>query len=180
MRNDDKVGMALFSDHVERYVPPKKGRRHGLRLIRDLLAYEPESRGTDLAAALTFLGRVLRRRAVVFFISDFIAEGFERDLSAARSRHDMIAVRVGDPREAALPDVGLVTLEDAETGELVTVDTASARFRERFEQEGDRARKTREDRLRSLKVDQLSITTGADYTAELSRFFRTRERRGAR
>lgn len=180
MRNDDKVGMALFTDRVEQYVPPKKGRRHGLRLIRDLLAYEPESRGTDLAAALTFLGRVLRRRAVVFLISDFIADGFERDLSAARSRHDVIAVRVGDPREAVLPDVGLVTLEDSETGEVVLVDTASARFRAEFEQEGLRFRKEQSDRMRSLKVDQLNITTGADYTTELSRFFRSRERRSAR
>ncbi len=164
MRNDDKVGMALFSDRVERYIPPKKGRRHGLRLIRDLLAYQPESRATDLGAALTFLGRVLRRRAVVFLISDFIAEGFERDLSAAKSRHDVIAVQVGDPREALLPDVGLVTLQDAETGEMVLVDTASTRFRQDFEREKGRTRKEQSDRMRSLKVDHLSITTGADYT----------------
>ena len=180
MRNDDKVGMALFTDRVERYVPPKKGRRHGLRLIRDLLAHRPESRGTDIAAALTFLGRVLRRRAVVFLVSDFLAADFERDLAAVKSRHDVIAVRVFDPRESALPDVGLVTLEDAETGQTIVVDTASARFREGFATEMGRARKDQTDLMRSLKVDELSITTGTDYVMELSRFFRMREKRATR
>ncbi len=180
MRNHDKVGMALFTDRMERYVPPKKGRRHGLRLIRDLLAYRPESRGTDLSAGLTFLGRVLRRRAVVFLVSDFLADGFERDLAAARSRHDIIAVRVSDPREAVLPDVGLVTLRDAETGETVVVDTASTRFRETFETEKETSRKEQSDRMRSIRVDELAITTGIDYVAELSRFFKSREKRGSR
>ncbi len=180
LRNDDKVGMALFSDRVERYVPPKKGRRHVLRLIRDLLAYEPESRGTSLAEALSFLGKVLRRRAVVFLISDFLAEDFERDLAAAKSRHDLVAVRVSDPREEVLPRVGLVTLEDAETGRTVVVDTGSTRFHERFAEAGDRARRRREDLLRSVGVDQLSIVTGRDYVPELSRFFRMRGKRAVR
>jgi uncharacterized protein (DUF58 family) len=180
MRNDDKVGLALFSDRVERYLPPKKGRKHVLRVIRDLLAYEPEARGTDLSEALTFVGKVLRRRAVVFLLSDFIAEGFERDLAAARSRHDLIAVRVSDPREAAFPDIGLVTLTDAETGERRIVDTASAGFRERHAARMTGLWKRQDDLFRSLKVDELSITTGKDYVAELSRFFRMREKRMAR
>jgi uncharacterized protein (DUF58 family) len=180
MRNDDKIGLALFSDRVERYLPPKKGRRHVLRLIRDLLAYSPESRGTNLASALSFVGKVQRRRAVVFLLSDFLAEDFRRDLAAARSRHDLIAVRVADPRESDLPDVGILDLEDAETGETVTVDTASSGFRERFATEGRRSRKEQQDLLRSLSVDELDITTGRDYIRELSRFFRMREKRAAR
>lgn len=180
MRNDDKIGLALFTDRVERYLPPKKGRRHVLRLIRDLLAYEPESRGTDLAAALSFLGKVQRRRAVVFLLSDLLADDFRKDLAAARSRHDLVAVRVADPRESDLPDVGLLDLEDAETGEIVTVDTASTRFRTSFAAEGTRSRKEQGDLLRSLRVDELDITTGKDYVRELSRFFRMREKRAAR
>jgi uncharacterized protein (DUF58 family) len=180
LRNNDKVGLALFSDRVERYVPPKKGRKHVLRVIRDLLAYEPESRGTDLSAALSFVGKVHRRRAVVFLLSDFIADDFERDLAAAKSRHDLIAVRVSDPREAAFPNVGLVTLSDAETGERMIVDTASAGFRERHAEEMTGLWKRQDDMFRSLKVDELAITTGKDYVAELSRFFRMREKRMAR
>jgi uncharacterized protein (DUF58 family) len=180
LRNNDKVGLALFSDRVERYVPPKKGRKHVLRVIRDLLAYEPESRGTDLSEALSFVGKVHRRRAVVFLLSDFIADDFERDLAAAKSRHDLIAVRVSDPREAAFPNVGLVTLSDAETGERMIVDTASAGFRERHAEEMTGLWKQQDDMFRSLKVDELAITTGKDYVAELSRFFRMREKRMAR
>jgi len=180
LRNDDKIGLALFSEKVERFLPPKKGRRHVLRLIRDLLAYVPESRGTDLASALSFIGKVQRRRAVVFLLSDFIAEDFRRDLAAARSRHDVIAVRVGDPREREFPDAGLLELEDAETGALVTVDTANARFRERFAAEGATSRKEQQNLLRSLAVEGLDITTGRDYIRELSRFFRLREKRAAR
>jgi uncharacterized protein (DUF58 family) len=180
LRNGDKVGLALFSDRVERYLPPKKGRRHALRLIRDLLAFKPASRGTSLAEALSFTGKVLKRRAVVFLVSDLLDAGFERDLAAARSRHDLIAVRVADPRETALPDVGLVTLEDAETGETVLVDTGSARFRESFATGGESARKRQDQLLRSLRVDGLEITTGGDYVPELTRFFRMREKRALR
>ncbi|MCU0728029.1 MAG: DUF58 domain-containing protein [Planctomycetes bacterium] len=180
LRNGDKVGLALFSDRVERYIPPKKGRRHALRLIRDLLAFRPASRGTSVGEALSFIGKVLKRRAVVFLVSDLLDEGFERDLAAARSRHDVVAVRVADPREAALPDVGLVTLEDAETGETVLVDTGSTRFREAFASGGEGARKRQTDLLRSLRVDELSITTGKDYVPELTRFFRMREKRAVR
>jgi len=180
LRNDDKIGMVLFSDMVELYLPPKKGRKHVLRLIRDLLAFCPKSRGTDLAGALSFLGKVHRRKAVVFLLSDFLADDYRRDLAAVRSRHDLIAVRVADPREADLPDVGLLDLEDAETGETITVDTASTRFRETFATEGGRTRKAQEDLLRSLKVDELDVTAGKDYIRELSRFFRMREKRAAR
>jgi uncharacterized protein (DUF58 family) len=180
LRNGDKVGLVLFSDRVEQYTPPKKGRRHALRLIRDLLAFTPESRGTSLSEALSFAGKVHRRRAVVFLISDFVDEGFERDLAAARSRHDVIAVRVGDPRERELPGVGLVTLEDAETGETIVVDTSSASFRAQFSAGGGESRRRQDDLLRALRVDELSITTGKDYVPELNRFFRMREKRAAR
>jgi len=180
MRNGDKAGLVLFSDRVERYIPPKKGRRHGLRIIRDLLAHEPEGTGTSLSEVLSFVGKVQRRRAVVFLVSDFLAEGYERDLAAAKSRHDVIAVRVGDPREATIPDVGLVTLEDAESGETVVLDTASDAFRSTYAVTGEASRKRLDDLLKSLGVDELSITTGEDYVPELSRFFRKREKRASR
>lgn len=180
IRNNDKAGLVLFTDEVEKYVPPKKGRKHALRVIRELLTFRPRSRGTDLRAALEFLGRVGRRRCVAFLVSDFIASGFERDLAAVAHRHDLIAVRTSDPREVALPDAGLVALEDAETGEIVVVDTSSRAVRERFASGGGRAREAQEEVLRSLGVDALGVWTGRPYIQELSRFFRMREKRMVR
>ncbi|MBN1442566.1 MAG: DUF58 domain-containing protein [Planctomycetes bacterium] len=177
IRNNDKIGLILFSDEVEKYIPPKKGKKHVLRVVRELLTYEPRSRGTDIAEALRFLARVARRRSTVFLVSDYIAEDFEKVLSAVRSRHDVIAVRTSDPREVQLPDVGLITLEDAETGEVVVVDSRSAHIRKLFEDRGQEERSRQDSLLRSLKVDELEITTGKPYVQELSRFFRLREKK---
>lgn len=177
IRNGDKVGLVLFTDRVEKYVPPKKGTKHVLRVIRELLSAEPRSRGTDIAEALRFLARVQRRRTVVFLISDFLASDFERDLSAARSKHDIIAVRTSDPREVQLPDVGLMTLEDAETGEVIVVDSRSRRIRQLFADRAQTERSRQDTLMRSLKVDELEITTGKDYIKELSNFFRLREKK---
>ncbi|MBN1418838.1 MAG: DUF58 domain-containing protein [Planctomycetes bacterium] len=180
IRNNDKAGLILFTDGIEKYVPPKKGRKHALRVIRELLAFRPVSSGTDLRAALEFLGRVQRRRCVAFIVSDFIAAGFERDLAAVAHRHDLIAVRTADPREAEIPDAGLIALEDAETGEVVVVDTASRNVRRLFESGGGEARATQDELLKSLAVDSLGIWTGRPYIKELSSFFRMREKRMAR
>jgi len=180
IRNNDKAGLILFTDTIEKYVPPKKGRKHALRVIRELLAFRPASRGTDLRSALEFLGRVQRRRCVAFIVSDFIASGFERDLAAVAHRHDLIAVRTTDPREAEIPDAGLIALEDAETGEVVVVDTSSRSVRRLFESGGAGARASQEDLLKSLAVDSLGIWTGRPYVRELSSFFRMREKRMAR
>jgi uncharacterized protein (DUF58 family) len=177
IRNGDKVGTMLFTDRVEKYIPPKKGKSHVLRLIREILDFRPQHRGTDLEAALGFLAKVLRRRATVFLISDFIAADFERALAAVRGKHDVIAVRTSDPRETQLPDVGLITLEDAETGVVVVVDSRSRRVRDLFQSRGAAARSEQDDLLRSLEIDELEITTGKPYIKELSNFFKMREKK---
>jgi len=177
IRNGDKVGTILFTDEVEKYIPPKKGKKHVLRVIRELLTFRPESQGTDVEEALRFLAKVIRRRATVFLISDFLADNFEKALAAVRGKHDVIAVRTSDPREATLPDVGLVTLQDAETGEVVVADSRSARVREMFHSRSAELRTRQDDLLRSLEIDQLEITTGKPYIRELSNFFRMREKK---
>jgi uncharacterized protein (DUF58 family) len=177
IRNGDKVGTVLFTDQVEKYIPPKKGRKHVLRVVREILDFRPKSRGTDLEEALRFVAKVLRRRTTIFLISDFLASDFERALAAVRAKHDVIAVRISDPREAAMPKVGLVTLQDAETGEVVVVDTRSPRVRELFQARGETARTRQSEVLRSLSVDALEIRTGKPYIEELSRFFRMREKK---
>ena len=151
--------------------------KHVLRVIRELLAHEPRSRGTDVAEALRFLARVQRRRATAFLVSDFISADFEKDLSAVRAKHDIIAVRTSDRREVELPSAGLLTLEDAETGEVIVVDSRSARVRRLFESRTQEDRSRQDSLLRSLKVDELEITTGKSYVDELSRFFRLREKK---
>jgi uncharacterized protein (DUF58 family) len=185
IRNSDKVGLLLYTDRVERYLPPKKGRRHVLRVVRDILYHAPEGTGTDVVKALDVVNHVLHRRAIVFLISDFESP---KDPSAARAelrramrqtnrRHDLIAVHVEDPREKELPDVGIVALEDAETGEIIEIDTASTTVRKRFrEQSLDRSRRLVSD-LRSEGIDTLQLQTGAPYMPAVQRFFKIRERR---
>ncbi len=177
IRNGDKVGTVFFTDKVEKYIPPKKGKKHVLRVIRELLTFQPESQGTDLEEALRFLARVLHRRATVFLISDFLTTDFQKALAAVGNKHDVIAVRTTDPRESELPDVGLVTLQDAETGEMVVVDSRSARIRESFHERGQKERTSQDDLMRSLKIDELELTTGKPYIKELSNFFRMREKK---
>lgn len=187
--NNDRVGLLAFSDRVERYVPPNKGTRHVLRLLRDILFFEPEHAGTDLAAALDYLNKVHRRRAIVFLLSDFLdappsppgggpppvafADAFRR---AAR-KHDLIAVRTADPREHDWPAAGLVRLEDAETGRQVLIDTGSRRFRAAFAARAA-ARRAASTRLaRSARVDLIDVSTDGNHFDALVRFFRLRERR---
>lgn len=177
IRNNDKVGLLLFSDHVEFFIAPKKGRIHTLRIIREILFFEPKGRGTEPGEALDYLNRVLHRRSVVFLISDFQAPDFSRQLSVTGRRHDLIAIPIVDPREEVLPDIGRVTLEDAETGEQVEINTSDRTTRERH---AKAIAATNEGRLRDLKrkgVDTISLRTDADYVPALRSFFRTRERR---
>lgn len=174
IRNGDKVGTVLFTDKVEKYIPPKKGKKHVLRLVREILEYRPTSGGTNLGEALGFLARVIKRRATVFVISDFIATDFEKALAAVRNKHDVIAIRTSDPREASIPNVGLITLEDAETGEIVVVDSRSRRVRETFQTRSEAERARQEELLQSLKIDELEVTTGKPYVKELSNFFQMR------
>jgi len=177
IKNNDKVGLIIFSDQIEKFVPPRKGRRHVLRVLRELLYQEPEGRGTDITAALEYLTHVQRKRAVTFLVSDFQDEGFERALSIAGRRHDLIAVRLRDAREAELPPLGLLDLEDPETGERVVVNTSSADFRARFERRGREEREALDRSLRRSKVDVIDVQTGVPYVKALMRFFQDRARR---
>ena len=177
VKNNDKVGLIVFTDTIEMFIPPQKGVAHVLRLIRELLYFRPRKARTDIVAALDYLGRVTHKRCVAFLISDFECEEFDRPLRVLGKRHDLIAVSVTDPREMQMVDIGLIELEDAETGERVLIDTGSAAVRKEYAQLG----RSRSDRLhslfRSVNIDHVEIMTGRDYVKDLVKFFRGRERR---
>ena len=177
IKNNDKVGLIIFSDHVEKFVPPRKGRRHVLRVLRELLFHRPEGRGTDIAAALEYLNHVQRKKAVTFLVSDFRDDGFDKALAVAGRRHDLVAVRVGDAREGDIPPLGLVELEDPESGDRVLVNTSSPRFRAAFAERSAEARNALDRTLRRSKVDVIDIETGQPYVKPLMRFFKERMRR---
>jgi uncharacterized protein (DUF58 family) len=177
IKNNDRVGLLLFTDRIEQFVPPKKGRRHALRLIRDLLAFEPLGRGTDLSTALDYVGRVLSHSAIVFLISDFLDDGFEKSLKVISRRHDLVAITVADPREQALPDVGFLELYDAETDQRVVLDSGNRFVREQFEYLAGEEQVQLRRLLRRLSVDQIEIQTDRSYVPPLINFFRARERK---
>jgi len=185
IRNTDKVGLVLFTDQVELYVPPRKGRRHGLRIVREILGFEPQSRGTDIVNALDFVNDVASRRSVVFLVSDFQAPGALGDsLPALRKairqtnrRHDLVALPIDDAREHALPDVGIITIEDAESGELIEIDTANDHLRRRFAEAARERTAELERAFNSEAVDSLRITTDQSYVAPLMAFFKNRQRK---
>ena len=177
IKNNDKVGLIIFSDRVEKFVPPRKGRRHVLRVLREMLYHEPAGRTTDLGAALEYLSRIIRRRAVVFVVSDFVSKPFEKALGVAGRRHDVVALRVRDRRESELPPVGLVELEDAETGERLVVDTSNRDFRAAFASRGEEARAAQDRTFRRSKVDVVDLSPGRPYLRPLMRFFEERGRR---
>lgn len=176
IKNNDKVGLLLFSDQVELFVPPKKGRRHVLRLIRDLYAHEQQSYGTDIAVALNRIIHVLKRRSIVLLISDFFDESYERPLRTVASRHDTIAVYLHDPREQELPAVGLLDLTDAETGETITIDTNSLKTRKIYARDAADHRANTSELLRRCRVDQVFVQTDEGYVEPLIQFFRRRNK----
>ena len=175
--NNDKVGLVMFTDRIELALPPRKGNRHVLRVIREILSLKPAGRGTDIPAALEHMGLVTKRRCVVFLISDFLTPGWRRTLRVAARRHDVVAVVLEDPREAELPDVGLVELQEAETGDRYVVDTRDWRVRDAFARQASIARVERDRDLRANDVDAIIVGTDRPYTEALLRFFRMRERR---
>lgn len=187
IRNNDKVGLVLFTDQVEEYIPPRKGRRHVLRVVREILYHQPRNRGTDVTQAMDFVNEVTKHRAIVFVVSDFQShneptaamEQLRRSLRQTRRRHDLVAMHVHDPHEEVLPNVGLLAVEDAETGELLELDTASREVREQFrelaEQESDLLRRT----FNAEAVDSLSLSTCDPYLPALMGFFKNRERRAS-
>ncbi|MEO5360311.1 MAG: DUF58 domain-containing protein [Nitrospirota bacterium] len=177
VRNNDKVGFIAFTDKVEKYIPPAKGLKHVLRVVRESLYLKPQGKGTDIAAAIEYLNKVSSRRAVVFIISDFHAAKYAKALSIANKRHDVIAVTLTDPVELALPNVGIITLEDAETGELFVVDTSSAAVRNKYREQATRIFEQRKRLFTASGIDHIEITTDVPYIKTLIRFFRMRERR---
>ncbi len=177
IRNNDKVGLVEFTDRVERFVPPRKGTRHVLRLIRDVLFFQPAHRKTSLKEGLDFLNRVLHRRAIVFLLSDFLDRGYERAFKRTGRRHDLVAIRIFDPREEELPAVGLLELEDAETGERLVLDTFSRKVRDAYAEAARKRREALSRLARSARIDLIEVSTDGGHLDALIRFFRLRERR---
>jgi uncharacterized protein (DUF58 family) len=177
VKNNDKVGLIVFTDQVEMFIPPKKGTSHVLRVIRELLNFKPRQAQTDIVGALDFFGKVTSKKAVVFLVSDFQAEGFEKTMRVLSKRHDLVAVTIVDPREVRFPNAGLIELEDAETGEIVLIDTASTGVRGRYERLGREQSERFKQLFASMDVDQIEVMTDRDYVPRLVQFFRTRERR---
>src|SRR5438270_4377995 len=177
IRNNDKVGLILFTDQVELFIPPKKGRSHTLRLIREILFFEPQGRGTEPALALDYLNKIVTRRAVVFFISDFQAPDFSRALAVSGRRHDFVAIHIQDEREKVLPNIGIITLEDAETGDQIEINTADRTTRARFSDLVNEHETELSRTLRRNNIDGIALQTGKDYLPPLRSFFKQRERR---
>ena len=177
IKNNDRVGLLIFTDEVEVFIPPKKGRKHVLRVIRELLYFQPQGKRTSITIALDYLDRVLHRRSVVFLISDFIDEDYERPLQLMRRRHDMVAVSIFDPRERVLPDVGFINLQDAETGEQFLVDSSRREVRAYFAQQQEREDQQRRALFRRNGIDEVSIDITKSYVDPLVRLFHERVRR---
>jgi len=183
IRNNDRVGLILFTDRIEKYVPPKKGRKHVLRVVMEILNARPKGKGTDIGAALDYLGKVTRHRAVVFLVSDFIAQGYEQGIKVASAKHDLIPVVVTDPKEESLPRIGTTLVEDLESGEIVLLDTDDLRVRRDYEERVASLRAERERLWRRLRMDFVNVSTDAPegrYEQPLVKFFRLRAKRARR
>ncbi len=190
-RNNDKAGLGLFSDRIEHFVPPRKGRSHILRLVRDILFYNPAGKGTDIVPVLEHLNRIVKRRAIVFLLTDFLQgpdgrlpdpqdrknSALFRTLAITRRRHDLICLNLTDARERALPNVGLLTLEDSETGQIVEIDTGSARVRQSYLDENLRRLDALKRGLAQMGIDSMTLETGQPYITALQKFFETRGRK---
>ncbi len=177
INNNDKVGLIIFSDKIDKFIPPRKGKKHGLRVIREILFNKPQEASTDLPGALEYLNRIIKRRSTVFLISDFLSENYEKALQTANKKHDIIALSITDPREISLPDAGMIDLEDAETGEAFLLDTGSKTIRDSFYNESLRMHTERENFFRSIGMDYINILTDRSYVEPITRFFRMRAKR---
>ena len=180
--NNDRIGLMVFTDQVELVIPPRKGRRHVLRMVRDLLVFQPEGTGTDISLALNSMNLMLKQRSIAFLISDFIAptESYRRALAASSRRHDVVAIDLHDPAEREIPPVGIVALEDAETGDLVWVDTNDETWRRSFEEQVELEEQAKIRMMRSLAIDRIALVNGQEYVSGLNDFFKRREKRLAR
>ncbi len=175
--NNDKVGLVFFTDRVEKYIPVKKGKRHALRVVREILTYKPEHTKTDLAMVLQYLNNVLSRRAVIFIISDFLATGYEKPLKILGKEHDLIGIHLFDPRERDIPKMGYVVLEDAETGEEVMVHTSNPKFQEVFRKKTQEELNQIDKLFKKVGLDKIEIDITQSYVDPLIKFFRDREKR---
>lgn len=175
-RNKDQVGLLLFSNQVEHFVPPGKGHGHVHRMLRDLLYFKPKSRQTKLSSALSYLQGVLKKRSTIFVISDFMDQDFDSSMRMLGRKHEVVAVVVQDQAEAQLPDMGLVDMEDAETGEMITVDTSSQRFRDEYEKEFGRRKYARDQLLKKSQVDRIDVNSKQNYVDPVVAFFKRRRR----
>jgi uncharacterized protein (DUF58 family) len=177
IKNNDKVGLIIFTDKIEKFVPPRKGKSHVLRVLRELLFFRPEDRQTDIGLSLEYLSRVIRRRSTVFLVSDFLSKDYTRALRIANKKHDIVGIHIVDPRELALPDVGYIELEDAETGETLLVNSFDRKVRQLFGKRTSDAMTQKEKLFRSMNVDSIVIRTDESYFEPLIRFFRMRAKR---
>ncbi len=178
IRNNDKVALLTFSDTVEQFLPPRTGRQHVLRVVRELVLSRPRGRGTNIAAALIYLGHLLKRRSVIFVVSDFQATGYEAALRVLSRRHDVVAITITDPREMTLPSVGLLELEDAETGQRALVDAGSPGVPAAYTRRAEEAERVRDRVFQTTKVDRVDVRTDQSYVEPLIAFFKARARRG--
>ncbi len=176
IKNNDRIGLIIFTSKIEKFIPPKKGKKHVMRVIRELLYFKPEENKTDMNVAIEYLNRMIKRKSTVFFLSDFIADDYTKNLRVASQKHDLIAVSVVDPREKEIPDIGFIELEDAETGESILVDTSSAEFREEFMKRGVEERTQRDLKFKQLGIDSIEIETDKDYVDPLVKFFKKRHK----
>jgi len=177
IKNNDKVGMIMFTDKIEKFIPPKKGPKHVLRVIRELLCSQPTGKGTNISVALEYLNKITHRRTISFVVSDFIANDYAHALRIANKRHDMIAIAIVDPREQELPNVGFIELRDAESGEILLLDTADSLARKEFGALNNRRRQEQSRLFRSMGVDEILINTSRHHVEPIVRFFRMREKR---
>jgi len=176
IQNNDKVGVILFSDRIERFIPPKKGRQHILKIIRELIDFKPESRQTNLTIPLRYLVNAIRKKSIAFVVSDFLSDNFEEALKIAAKKHDMVCLRIYDPREGEMPDVGLLKVRDAETGEHLWVDTGSVSMRNTFRESYRKKQEDLDDMMTRAGVDRVSLAAHEDYVKPLMRLFKKRAR----
>lgn len=177
IKNNDKVGMIIFTDRIEKFIPPKKGKAHVLRLIREILYFKPVGAGTSIGSALEYFNRVIKKKSVVFLISDFLSEDYVKPLQIANRKHDIIAMKISDPRELSFDDVGLIELEDAETGEVMLIDTGSQEFRLDFAQKAEADNYGLRRSFKLINLDFIQIITNQSYIVPLINFFKLREKR---
>jgi len=177
MRNNDNVGLFIFTEDIERFIPARKGRRHVLKLISSLVSHQPQSRKTNIEKSLFYISNIIKKRSIIFILSDFYNQDFAKPLKILKRRHDVIAVKVSDPREAEIPDVGLIQLEDEETGEQLLVDTSDQSFRENYAKVVNEEEKRLNHLFNKNRIDVINISTDKSYELPLKRFFKIRERR---